>query len=145
MAYLDNIIIYFNTKKENKEYVKQVLRKLYKENIPVAIKKWLDKTELFTKMTKKDKPWRQDNDKIRLFKEIKQEFTRELILKIYQLILPIRVEINILDFILRVCLLQKHDKVQYLVVYYSQKMTPLELNYNIYNKELLGIIAAFKE
>ena len=24
-------------------------------------------------------------------------------------------------------------------------MTPLELNYNIYNKELLGIVTAFKE
>src|SRR6266702_3929996 len=39
IVYLDNIIIYFNTKKEYKEYVKWVLRKLYKENIPVIIKK----------------------------------------------------------------------------------------------------------
>ena len=49
------------------------------------------------------------------------------------------------DFVLGVCLLQKHDGVQYLVAYYSWKMTPLELNYNIYNKELLGIVAALKE
>jgi hypothetical protein len=31
------------------------------------------------------------------------------------------------------------------VVYYSRKMTLLELNYNIYNKELLGIVTALKE
>jgi len=31
------------------------------------------------------------------------------------------------------------------VVYYSQKMTLLELNYNIYNKELLGIVTALKK
>jgi ribosome-interacting GTPase 1 len=39
MAYLDNIIIYFNSVEEYKEYIKWVLRKLYKENILVAIKK----------------------------------------------------------------------------------------------------------
>ena len=39
MAYLNNIIIYSNSKKEYKEYIKEVLSKLYKENIPVAIKK----------------------------------------------------------------------------------------------------------
>jgi len=31
------------------------------------------------------------------------------------------------------------------VAYYSRKITPLELNYNIYNKELLGIVTALKE
>ena len=41
--------------------------------------------------------------------------------------------------------MQKYKEVQYLVVYYSQKITLLELNYNIYNKELLAIIAILKE
>ena len=31
------------------------------------------------------------------------------------------------------------------VAYYSQKITPLELNYNIYNKELLNIIIVLKK
>ena len=39
MAYLNNIIIYFNSKKEYKKYINQVLKKLYKENILVAIEK----------------------------------------------------------------------------------------------------------
>ena len=39
MAYLNNIIIYLNSEKEYKKYIKWVLNKLYKENIPVAIKK----------------------------------------------------------------------------------------------------------
>jgi len=60
--------------------------------------------------------------------------------------LLIRVKINILDFILKAYLLQKHvDRVWHLVVYYSRKLTLLELNYNIYNKELLSIVAALKE
>ena len=53
---------------------------------------------------------------------------------------------DILDFILGAYLLQKHvDKVQHPIAYYSRKLIPLELNYNIYNKELLGIVAALKE
>ena len=39
MVYLDNIIIYLNSEKEYKEYVEWVLSRLYKENIPVVIKK----------------------------------------------------------------------------------------------------------
>ena len=39
MVYLNNIIIYFNNKEEYKEYIKWVLGRLYKENIPIIIKK----------------------------------------------------------------------------------------------------------
>ena len=47
MAYLDDIIIYLNSEKEYKEYVEQVLNRLYKENMPVVIKK----CEFYTKKT----------------------------------------------------------------------------------------------
>ena len=40
MAYLDNIIIYFNSKEEYFQYIKQVLQKLVDEKILVAIKKY---------------------------------------------------------------------------------------------------------
>ena len=49
------------------------------------------------------------------------------------------------DFILGVYLVQKYLDRQYPVTYYSCKMTLLELNYNIYNKELLDIVAVFKK
>ena len=39
-----------------------------------------------------------------LFKELKELFTVELILKIYTLSLPIVVEIDVLDFVLGICL-----------------------------------------
>ena len=59
--------------------------------------------------------------------------------------LPIVVETDILDFVLGVCLVQKYSDRWHPVIYYSCKMTPLELNYNIYNKELLGIVAVLKK
>jgi ribosome-interacting GTPase 1 len=47
MAYLDNIIIYLNSVEEHKEYIKWVLRKLYKENILVIVEKY----KFYTKKT----------------------------------------------------------------------------------------------
>jgi hypothetical protein len=47
MAYLDNIIIYLNSVEEHKEHIKWVLRKLYKKNILVAVKK----CEFYTRKT----------------------------------------------------------------------------------------------
>ena len=40
MAYLDNIIIYLNSVEEHKEHIKWVLKKLYKENMLVIVKKY---------------------------------------------------------------------------------------------------------
>ena len=40
MAYLDNIIIYFNSKKEHFQHIKWVLQKLTDKKMLVAIKKY---------------------------------------------------------------------------------------------------------
>ena len=72
-------------------------------------------------------------------------FTVKLILKIYTLSLPTVVKTDVLDFALGVYLVQKYLNKWHPVIYYSYKMTPLELNYNIYNKKLLGIVAALKK
>ena len=55
------------------------------------------------------------------------------------------IKIDVLDFVLGIYLIQKYLNRWYLIIYYSYKMTLLELNYNIYNKELLGIVAALKK
>ena len=47
IVYLDNIIIYLNSEKKYKKHIKWVLSKLYKENIPVIIKK----CKFYTKKT----------------------------------------------------------------------------------------------
>ena len=39
MPYVSNII-YFNSEKEYKEYIKKVLKRLYKEDMPIIIKKY---------------------------------------------------------------------------------------------------------
>ena len=47
MVYLDDIIIYLNSKEEYEEHIEQVLGRLYKENMPVIIKK----CKFYTKKT----------------------------------------------------------------------------------------------
>jgi len=40
MAYLNNIIIYLNSKEKHKKYIKWILQRLYNKEIPIAIKKY---------------------------------------------------------------------------------------------------------
>ena len=47
IAYLDNIIVYFNSKKEYKKHIKWVLSRLYKENMPITVEKY----KFYTKKT----------------------------------------------------------------------------------------------
>ena len=106
---------------------------------------WLKNIKPFTRLTKKNKPWKWQEEQRTLFKELKELFIAEPILKIYTPSLLIVVETDISDFALGAYLVQKYPDGWYPVAYYSRKMTPPELNYNIYNKELLGIVAALKK
>ena len=106
---------------------------------------WLKNIELFTRLTKKNELWKQQEEQKKLFKKLKKLFTRKPILKIYTLNLLTVVKTDILDFVLSIYLVQKYPDRQHPVTYYSCKITPLELNYNIYNKELLGIVAVLKK
>ena len=61
-----------------------------------------------SKITKKNKKWKWDKKQKVLFKEIKNKFIKELILKIYRLELLIKVKIDLLNFILEACIIQKY-------------------------------------
>ena len=65
---------------------------------------WLKNIELFTRLTKKNKLWKWQEEQKMLFKKLKELFTAELILKIYTPSLPTVVKIDVLDFILGVYL-----------------------------------------
>ena len=40
LSYLNDIIIYLNNEEEHKKHVEWVLKRLYKENIPIIVKKY---------------------------------------------------------------------------------------------------------
>jgi hypothetical protein len=73
-----------------------------------------------------------------------QRFTIVPILLHYDLRLPSIIEKNVSDFAIGTVLSQKEESVQP-VAFYFRKMIAIELNYNIYIKEILVIISVFKE
>ena len=57
-----------------------------------------------------------------------------------------RVETNALDYALRAILLQQClDKKWRLVFYYLRKLSGAELNYDVHDKELMGIVDSFEQ
>ena len=65
---------------------------------------WLKNIELFTRLTKKNKLQKQQEEQRTLFRKLKELFTVKPILKIYTLSLPIVVKIDVSDFVLGVYL-----------------------------------------
>ena len=64
----------------------------------------LKNIKLFTRLTKKNKLWKQQKKQKILFKELKELFIAEPILKIYTLSLLTVVETDVLDFALGIYL-----------------------------------------
>jgi hypothetical protein len=79
------------------------------------------------------------------FINLKTRFTTVLILSLFDPELRIVVETDVSDFALGGCLSQLGEKRKLKpITYYSRKLSPTELNYDVHNKELLVIVKVFK-
>ena len=76
------------------------------------------------------------------FEELKKCFTEVLILWHFDLNKLSYVEADVSNFILGAALSQIHEGRLHPVVFYSQKMILAELNYEVYDKEILTIVTA---
>jgi len=76
---------------------------------------------------------------------LKNTFTIAPLLTIFNLNLQTILEIDASNRVIAAAIIQVYDdgKIRS-VAYYSRKIIGLELNYNVYNKELLAIIEAFR-
>ena len=79
------------------------------------------------------------------FEELKQRFTSAPILRHYDLELPCIIECDALDFAIGAVLSPEFAGRLHPVAFHSRKMNKHEINYEIHDKELLEITAAFKE
>ncbi|KFY06363.1 hypothetical protein V491_08680, partial [Pseudogymnoascus sp. VKM F-3775] len=80
------------------------------------------------------------------FQELKAKFTEAPILVTFDPMRKIVLETDASDFAIGACLSQPDDKGKHKpVAYYSRKMSPAELNYDIHDKELLAIVEAFRQ
>jgi RNase H-like domain found in reverse transcriptase len=68
-----------------------------------------------------------------------------LILAIFNLERQIILEIDVFNYTIGMCISQSNlEGWLQPITFYLQKMIPIELNYKIYNKELLIIVKAFQ-
>ena len=79
------------------------------------------------------------------FAELKEKLTTAPVLAHFHPELPIIAETDASDKAIGACLLQNIDNAIHPVAFYSRKLTPAETNYEIHDKELLAIVACFKE
>ena len=97
-----------------------------------------------TNLTKDATQWHWGTREQQAFEELKEDCLRDPILKIFDPKKPSRMETDASDLAIGACWMQEHDSKWHPVVYISRKLSLAEQNYDIYNKELLAIVAALE-
>jgi hypothetical protein len=99
-----------------------------------------------TRLLRKDTKFNFDEDALVSFNALKSAFTTAPILQHFDPSKPSIVETDASDFAIAAVISQHDDNnILHPIAFHSRKLTPSELNYEIYDKELLAIITAFKE
>jgi hypothetical protein len=111
-----------------------------------VIKGYSKITTPLTTLTCKVKPFLWNPKAQAAFDTLKMAFTSTPVLIHPDPTKPFIVETYASDFALGVILSQSGiDGLLHLVAFYSQKLTNAEINYRVYDKELLAIITTFKQ
>ena len=98
-----------------------------------------------TRLTRKNTPWNFDKKCRVVFNTLKQAFIFASILTYWVPDVQLVVETDASDYALAAILsIMTKDNEIHPIAFHSQTFSALELNYNIYDKELLVIFEAFK-
>ena len=92
-------------------------------------------------MVKKDKKWEWMERQEKAFRELKEQFTKELVLAALDLDKKLRVEVDASDYVTEEVLsMEGEDGKWRPVAFLSKSLNETERNYEIYDKEMLAII-----
>ncbi|MBW0593146.1 hypothetical protein O181_132861 [Austropuccinia psidii MF-1] len=108
------------------------------------IKNYSKKISSLTSFLKKDSRFPLNEEALRQFHQLKEAFTIAPILSHFDPSLPTIVETDASDYALGAVLSQISDSGKHPIAFDSCKLLPAELNYEIHDKELLGIVWALK-
>jgi len=99
-----------------------------------------------TRLLRKDQAFEFDGPARDAFRQLKAAFTTAPVLAHFQPDRPSTIETDASDFAIAAVISQPDSSgVMHPVAFYSRKLTDAELNYEIYDKEMLAIVTAFKE
>ena len=97
-------------------------------------------------LTRKDVPWQWNKEQQEAFDTIKIAFCTKPILKVYNPDLSMCLECDTSGFAMGGILSQKQDNgLWHPVAYCSESMSKEEHNYEIYDREMLGLIRALED
>ena len=97
-------------------------------------------------MTKKEQPFHWECEQREAFEKLKKKLISTPILASFHPEKKIILKTDASDQVLRTCLSQQDAEGRlHPVAYRSRKFSGPELNYDLYNKELLAIVDAFEE
>ncbi|KAG5735420.1 hypothetical protein E4T56_gene12784 [Termitomyces sp. T112] len=104
-------------------------------------------TKPLNRLTWKDTPWDWDSKCQSVFLLLKKAFTSALVLCHFDPSLLIVLQCDPSNYAIAGILSQSNSEGKDLhpIAFYTRSMIPAELNYNIYNKELLAIVEAFRQ
>ncbi|KAH7562940.1 reverse transcriptase [Bipolaris maydis] len=110
------------------------------------IKDYSKITTPLTEITKKEIGFKWEQEHQEAFDRIKQIFLEAPVLEMYSPQRPTRVETDASDYALGAVLSQQCTNKKWRPVFYhSRKFSGAELNYDVHDKELLGVVDAFEQ
>ncbi|MBW0526388.1 hypothetical protein O181_066103 [Austropuccinia psidii MF-1] len=108
------------------------------------IKNYFKKITALASLLKKDSPFVFNEEALSQFPILKEELTTSHIISHFNPSLPTIVETDASDYALGAVLSKVNDSGKHFIAFDSCKLLPAELNYEIHEKELLGIVWALK-
>ncbi|MBW0593319.1 hypothetical protein O181_133034, partial [Austropuccinia psidii MF-1] len=109
------------------------------------IKNYSKKITPLTSLLRKDSPFIYNKEALSRFQILKEAFTTAPILSSLNPFLATIVETDASDYALNSVLSLVNDSGKHPIAFYSCKLLPAELDYEIHDKELLGIVWALKQ
>ncbi|MBW0581363.1 hypothetical protein O181_121078 [Austropuccinia psidii MF-1] len=108
------------------------------------MKNYSKKISSLTSLLKKDSHFPLNEESLRQFHKLKEAFSIAPILSHFHPYLPTIVEADASDYALGAVLSQISDSGKHPIAFDLRRLLPAELNYEIHDKELLGIVWALK-
>ena len=92
-------------------------------------------------MVRKDQKWEWTEKQEKMFGELKEKFTKELVLAALDLDKKMRMKVNVSDYMIGGILFMKCEDGRWRpVVFLSKSLNETKRNYEIYDKEILAVI-----